>query len=47
MAGMSTVRTDMTTVRSWLRAPDHSLGIVLLLLGLVLASSAVTMMFSG
>ncbi|HEY2272722.1 MAG TPA: hypothetical protein VGH30_08105 [Jatrophihabitantaceae bacterium] len=44
---MTTVRTDLSTVRSWFRAPDHSLGIVLLLLGLFLASSAVAMMFTG
>lgn len=44
---MTTIRTEVSTVRTWLRAPDHTLGLVLLLLGLFLASSAVTMIFSG
>jgi hypothetical protein len=37
----------ITDVRTWLRAPDHSIGLLLLVLGMALATSALTLMFGG
>ena len=37
----------MTTVHDWMRTEDHSLGLVMLVLGLALVTTTLTMMFGS
>jgi hypothetical protein len=37
----------ITDVRTWLRTPGHTAGLALLILGVTLAASALTLMLGG